>query len=282
MSDAAGAALGGCLQVNGVLETLRVVCAGIGSATVVALAHGLRDNSKLKELHADGLNIREDAVVAMVEALEVNRTLLSLSLLNPCLHIGNGDVVGSALSRALQANTTLRSLKLTFGALGGKMWARIAEGLKANSSLHLLQLHGYGVDTDALSALAWALEANVMLKHLHLDSEVIGDMSDIEESPALGGSETSMRLHPLDQLELTADAAATGESSARIKAALERNCMLPEYWRRLVWLTRKTTSPRALRTVAAMTEQGFRRAVFAFLLPAGATLPRTQACRGMQ
>merc|ERR1740121_2330020 len=56
----------------------------------------------------------------------------------------------------------------------------------------------------------------------------------------------------------------------QICSALERNVALPEQWRLLVWLSRKSTSPSLRSVVAAMTEQGFQRAVFAYLLPAAA------------
>lgn len=267
MSDTAGAALGGVLQADGALESLRVICAGIGSETVVALANGLKANSHLKELHIDGLHIREDAVVAMAAALEVNRGLLRLSLSNPCLQIGVGVEVGNALSRVLRANATIRSLKLSVEAFGEETCMRMAEGLRSNAALHELHLHGDGVGQEALSSLSTALESNVMLKHLHVgEPSVWSFLDDAWNSP-----EAAAVPHTHGR------EAALGEISARIDAALERNRMLPEYWRLLVWLTRKTVSPRALRAVAAMTEEGFRQSVFAFFLPPCPVLPRMRA-----
>jgi len=255
VSDEAGATLAQILDAGSSLESLRVVCAGIGDHTGAAMAEGLRSNSTLKELLLDGLNIDDATLLSVAAALEVNTHLTSLSLINPCLHIGVCSELFVAVERALTTNTTLRSLTLSVGYLGDDLCIVVAEALKVNTTLHSLELHGVGIGTSTVNAMAVALRSNATLKSLQLNW--VGPGTEVEkernEENMLGGPETWQWT--------------TTTPGSEICAALARNAGLPEQWRLLAWLSRNSTVPSVRALVAAMTEEGFQRAVFAYFLP---------------
>ena len=56
-------------------------------------------------------------------------------------------------------------------------------------------------------------------------------------------------------------------STPAVCAALARNASLPMTWRCWIWILRRTEDAALRRVVTAMTERGFRDAVFAYFLP---------------
>merc|ERR1712232_1512899 len=81
----------------------------------------------------------------------------------------------------------------------------------------------------------------------------------------MGGGEIALNEAPS-----RTSAWASTPLGLEIKEALARNWQLPETWRMLVLLTRKTADERMQQVVEAMTARGFRQAVFSFFLPQGA------------
>lgn len=272
--DSACAELAQLLGAHIALESLHLVCAGIGNVTGLAVAQALARNVHLKSLHLDGLHLGEPAVVAIAESLHLNAShngrLSRLALSNPCLDICPESQAGRAMAAALSQNRVLARLELTFSYVGDSMGVPIAEALRSNSALVVLHLHGEGMTDRTVEALRAALETNVVLRALQLNT-VSADFqipnADPDHTPHVALDVSEQWNWPDTSM------------GREVCAALERNRLLPEHWRHLVLLARKTQNPRVLRAVAAMTECGFRRAVFSFFVPPGAALPLAGSLR---
>jgi len=221
------------LAQNKALESLEVIIdrPGMDDGTGQVLADALRVSSRLPSLTVRGHGVGEDTGCMLAAALRVNNHLRCLTVDGHSV----GDATGRELALALRINTGLRCLRLLGDRLTDATGRLLAEGLRANGTLLAINLRGEGVTDTTASLLAEALGTNASLRVL--------------------------RLH---------GAGVTEDSRCLIAEGLRRNRRLPECWRLLSWALREGRVESVRAAVEAMTYDGLRRRVFAFLLPEGA------------
>ena len=140
----------------------------VGDAGVTALSKALVQNTTLKRLNLNSNEITEDGIKALVTSLEVNSTLSWLGLDNN--EIGEGgsrliaDFLGSDRSRSLQR------LHLIDAHIGDAGVALIAQALKGQKSLHMLLIGANSVTSTGMTAIAEMLRENSTLNMLEVDS----------------------------------------------------------------------------------------------------------------
>lgn len=228
--------LAAALRSNAAVESVKLLARDRGSlfmeAAGVRLMKGLEANSRLRKLCVDGLPLKEQGAAALGRMLGTNCTLRSLRIHGLEAEARAGEV----LAGALRVNTSLRVLKLEDVASGyGALGVALAEALGGNRALETLRLScaeaGSAEEARVRSAFERALEANATLKSLALPGR---------------------------------------DSGGRLAACLERNRGLPRHWWHLRLVARCGSDPGVRAAVEAMSERGFCRAVFAFLLPGAA------------
>jgi len=281
VGDAIGTAIAGALKTNGTLRELSLHGDMIGDETGVALAEALRSNAVLESLRLEGASISDTGGRALADALEGNSRLLLLELIGGCI----GDSTGHAFAHILRDNRTLKSLAvraLRGSSLASSGCSAITEAVSSNECLQVLEIVCSG-QSDVL-AVAAMMRKNRAMRCL----TVRGDVQDegfIPMAAALQENRSLAAFH-VHCTSLTKVAAKAMQGALRyngslmwsnvsvkgwptpgVLAALERNRELPRCWRDLALVAQKSEAPAVAEVVAAMTERGFRCAVFAFLLP---------------
>jgi hypothetical protein len=282
VGDGIGTALARALQLGSALQQLVLHGDLVGDCTGEALARALHNNITLRSLKLEGVAISDRTGRALANALGVNPTLAQLEVTGHCL----GEDTGQAFSEALGQNAVLESLTIralrgnySVAASGCQALAisimtnstlrnldiiasgtadanALADMLCANRSLRSLIVRGSFQDED-FAALAAALRENRSLEELHVHCSSLTKASAQALHMALCNNPSLVRCTiPLKDWP-----------TAGVAAMLERNRDLPRCWRDLALLARSSEAPVVQQTVAAMTEQCFRRSVFAFLLP---------------
>ena len=159
----------------------------IGPSAVALLAGVLKCNSSIRSLNLShnavcGIRYGEGAydasgAVALAEALATNTVLRELDLYDN--HLGSEG--GTALATLLAANSTLTSLSLAgvggfsnAGGVGPEGGEAIAEALKVNVALEVLDLSLNQLDGEAAKALADALYTNTTLRKLEVQLNQLG------------------------------------------------------------------------------------------------------------
>ena len=139
---------------------------------------GLLSKSDFEDLNLEDDELNEKGVVLLAKALETNETLTRLRLEhNP---IDSGIF---SLATALHMNGTLRCLYLQSTNIGDDAAQALAEMLKNNRSLHILDLCNNQISSSGVGLLAEALHgaSNSTLEELNLnqnpiDSDCVNDL----------------------------------------------------------------------------------------------------------
>ena len=164
-------ALARALQSNNSLLSISLSNNNLTDAGTKALAAAMRVNSSLRTLNLSACSIDLDGTgsQALAEALRVNRSLTSLNLQSNFL--ASEDVRG--LVAALCHNDSLQSLFLGHNCSHNAVDA-LADMLRYNTSLRVLELTNNNLNSPGVSVLARALEYNKTLRSLDISDNDFG------------------------------------------------------------------------------------------------------------
>jgi serine/threonine protein kinase len=159
-----------------VSSKLPVLVSSQTTEAIQGIAEGLKTNSTIHTLVLTELRIGPPGVVALSEALKLNKTLQSLEMtfVEVRAMLGGSHAGTRALSNALQVNTSLRTLSLganNLGAEGGKI---LAEALKVNTGIVALNIGGCILGPEGAEAIADAVKVNKTLEDLDIAHNNIG------------------------------------------------------------------------------------------------------------
>ena len=209
------------LMVNTSLSSLKLYSTSISVAGANLLAQVLRVNTSLSSLNLSYNAIRDEGANLLAEALRVSTSISSLDLSdNGILAVG-----ANSLAQALKINTSLSSLDLhssiiqrefenilpqhlsgttvfyTFGKpvtnfIGDEGANSLAQALRVNTSLSLLNLSFNFIGVAGAISLARALRVNTSLSSLDLSRNSIGDegASSLAEALKVNTSVSSLNL----------------------------------------------------------------------------------------
>jgi hypothetical protein len=149
------------------LCSLRLRHEELGAASAGALAQVLRDDSAphLRELWLTACRLRTDELETLGAALESNRTLTELSLLD-CDEVSTEGC--RALARALRRNATLRTLDLALCDVVCSGAEALTQAMELNTTLTSLRLEGNDLCPfcSELLAIKDAVLRNIALRDL--------------------------------------------------------------------------------------------------------------------
>jgi GTPase SAR1 family protein len=174
----------------------------------------LPSNTTLVNLKLVFSKMEAEDAAALGAALESNRTLTRLSLLDDMMDDG-----AASIARALRANSTLVRLDLLRCSIGPTGASSIAAGLELNSSLTHLNLSRNSIGSDGAASIAAALRLTTALVHLDLSGNSIGDTGVAPIGQALGEN------HSLTHLNLSNNDIATAGAQI-IADGVQSNTML--------------------------------------------------------
>ncbi|XP_067040240.1 NLR family CARD domain-containing protein 3-like isoform X2 [Acropora muricata] len=209
------------LMVNTSLSSLKLYSTSIGVAGANLLAQVLRVNTSLSSLNLSYNAIRDEGANLLAEALRVSTSISSLDLSdNGILAVG-----ANSLAQALKINASLSSLDLhssiiqlefenmlpqhlsgttvfyTFGKpvtnfIGDEGANSLAQALRVNTSLSLLNLSFNFIGVAGAISLARALRVNTSLSSLDLSRNSVGDegASSLAEALKVNTSVSSLNL----------------------------------------------------------------------------------------
>jgi Ran GTPase-activating protein (RanGAP) involved in mRNA processing and transport len=154
------------LESNHFLRILSLAYCSISLEGFECLARGLSRNISLESLNLTGSDMEDSSVIALVDALRTNKTLISLDLSNNRALSQSGR---AAIERLMGYNI-LRELILadTEESVGASI---LASGLSDNHSLEKLDLESTFVDdegSETLRALFESLRENTTLRYLNV------------------------------------------------------------------------------------------------------------------
>ena len=168
----------------------------------------------LMELNFSRQTLDDDSFAKIVGAVRSN-AVVSLDLSRTRLNTQRAK----ELAEALKENTTLQMLNLKWNGIGaaGAQW--IAEALKENKTVQTLNLGSHEIGAEGARAIAAALEENRTLKELNLRWTQIGDAGAGAIADAL------LKNQSLQTLSLEGN--GIGDAGAQwIAAALAKNTTL--------------------------------------------------------
>lgn len=138
-------AVAGALEVNDSVKTIALYGNDLDDVAVVALAEAIKVNKTLGYMSLeDNRNLGDVAVVALAEAIKVNKTLAQL-ILNNC---NFGEVGGVALAEAMKVNTTIINLDgLYSNDISDESRTALEEAYERNAS-NQVWVPGYPIGGD--------------------------------------------------------------------------------------------------------------------------------------
>ncbi len=166
-------------ESNSQLTELSLFCMSLNEDSIKLLFEGIRASTTLKTLclRQNGIGIEE--VQNFTRWLAQNTTLKSLSLTSNSFKGGQGDLAAQAFATMLLKNTTLSYLSLHDNKIGPDGFGYIAEALQVNTTLSTLVLSynhiawkGWEDWKDGIypqigvNALSTMLQTNTTLKKL--------------------------------------------------------------------------------------------------------------------
>lgn len=157
--------IAGLIKSNTVLTHFNLDLNSIGPEGASSLAAVLEASNTLQVLELEGNSIGE-GVIALSQALKANESLRSLNLAENQLepkHV-------AAVADALQINKGLASLDLSFNHVGKVGASALGVALKANSSLSELELNETKLRDEDVKDFFEALQGNMSLKSLFMAS----------------------------------------------------------------------------------------------------------------
>jgi Ran GTPase-activating protein (RanGAP) involved in mRNA processing and transport len=193
--------LGQALAVNSSLKTLNLAHSNVpeGAAWI---ANGIKTNSTLEILNM-GYNpligdYGNDALDGLGQALAVNSSLKKLDL-TYCLASARAV---TSLAEGLKTNTTLEILDLKRNVFsselfGGDVGEALETALSVNSSLRTLDLTNCHLDSSSTTCLGRGLRANTTLEVLRMGQNLVGSIGASAFVEAMGSNVS------LKTLELT-------------------------------------------------------------------------------
>jgi hypothetical protein len=176
---------------------------GFGAPTGHALARLLRASATLRTLdlsvcyHAfQGPNPHPLAGapgggLALVQALEENTALTELDV----SYTSFGEDEAVAMGAVLRVNRTLTRLNLGSTKMGAQGAAALAAGLAANATLTELDVSSGRLGADGVGVIAAALRSNATLTRLHLPRNAAGVAGAEALVAALAGNTTLTRIY---------------------------------------------------------------------------------------
>ena len=159
-----GNAIAAAMEVNQSLKTLTMNRTSTLEAKVTMFS-SLKTNSTLEKLELSGKNLSINALQVLAEALKVNTSLKTL-VLGRCTFCDGGRF--EIVANALQCNSTLTQLDLSWSELDAIDWNALTMALKSSSGLEILHLDHCSIGDDDVIALADMLVGNRKLLELHL------------------------------------------------------------------------------------------------------------------
>ncbi|KAL3187575.1 hypothetical protein MRX96_025072 [Rhipicephalus microplus] len=154
----------------------------------------LTPNSSIKQFHVDGQAMDSDEMYTFIRRMKLQ---------------ANGAV---AIAAALAENTTLVSLRIASNSIGPMGARALAETLKTNSSLSVLDLRD-AIGTSGAVAFATTLKMNCKLEELHVCGNVISEEGIVAIAEAVMDNKSlKIRCSPTDSEAAVAHAAAHSDS----------------------------------------------------------------------
>ena len=243
IDDEGAEALGKALQSNHTLTHLYIVnhqtqgftqwirsshCHHIGDQGVRALAHALRYNSSLTLLTICVNTPSDSSFAALGEALQSNSSLTYLYMqgYGPNLteyHFGDSSL--ETFSKALKSlGTQMTSLLLSNLSISSSHVIPLAEALRVNTTLKLLDLNHNKIDCSGARTLAQALKKNQSLIYLNLRHNKISDAGAENFVEVLQCNKTLMILDLMDNMMTKPGEHLFGSLGGRLRQTGSRYC----------------------------------------------------------
>eukprot|EP01028_Stygiella_incarcerata_P004576 TRINITY_DN2007_c1_g2_i5.p1 TRINITY_DN2007_c1_g2~~TRINITY_DN2007_c1_g2_i5.p1 ORF type:complete len:573 (-),score=126.82 TRINITY_DN2007_c1_g2_i5:169-1887(-) len=200
------------LEINTSLDTLNMSSCGIGSAAAKRIAQMLEKNSSLIKLNLRGNgDIGDEGWFRITKALEFKTSLRKLNATSCAF----GLSIAIKIAQMFGKNSSLVSLDLSGNdGIGDEGWIRITKALEANTSLKRLNLTSCKIGPSAAIGIAEMLRKNSSLVCLHLTrNNGIGNEGWIQIAESL---DTNLSLE-------TFYFGCRGEVHERIECLLLRN-----------------------------------------------------------
>jgi len=193
-----GIEIGDALKTNESLVSLRFSSSSLDNSGTMAIATALKTNRTLSTLNLSSNTISDESAEAIADALKTNETLAVLDL-------GEAKICGRglmAIAKVLRDNRGLRSLLLhdIYSGQGSDSETvtgcvkAIAESLKTNENLQILDVSSVFFGSAGGYAFAEALKINKSLLELDLGSNDIGDDAVIAISGALKNNKSLQKI----------------------------------------------------------------------------------------
>ena len=173
LGDAGVEALVAALELGGFIRKLDLSWCCLGVPGAVALSRLLAsDRCALTSLSASSNWIGLEGVLALVQALQTNRTLTELRLDD----IKCEDEGIRALLAALRRNPQccLRVLDLFINPLSASCASSLSEVISRSVTLEWLEVSGCDLGNEGIAALAVGIGRNRQLQHLNVSSNSVG------------------------------------------------------------------------------------------------------------
>jgi hypothetical protein len=148
------------------LQGLHTESCDMTAAGVAALAHGLQQNTHLREWNLSQNVVDTKAAKVVANMLECNKSLTALNMSGCSV----SDESAACLAAALTDNETLQELALSFNRIGN-VGVKALAGMLASTRLSALALQFNLFDNDGLEHFITGLAQNVYLKDLFLMTE---------------------------------------------------------------------------------------------------------------
>ena len=114
--------------------------------------------------HLNFSSIGDSGAASLSDAIQVNTTLTNLDLSWNII----GDSGAASLSDAIKVNTTLTNLNLSWNGIGDSGAASLSDAIKVNTTLTNLNLSWNGIGDSGAASLSDAIKVNTVLTNLYV------------------------------------------------------------------------------------------------------------------
>ena len=173
--------LGKALWQNTTLQELRLASNNVDDGAAVDLGEGLKENGSVQVLDLSHNAVQHAGFKEICEALMTNHALSDLDLSHNGLSVTKEDgkahkATVRAMELGIKANTALTRLRLHGNKLGAVGAEAISGGLTMNMTLAALSLHSNELGEEGADALAANFEENNTLTSLSLSNNKFGHL----------------------------------------------------------------------------------------------------------